>query len=99
VALAPRAPEQLHAEARAASQSHRFLSHAEYLARHAPLEGDYNNIRAFLGGASGIRVTRTRAERNSLDLTGTVADMERLFGTAINRYQYQGREFFANATN
>jgi CSLREA domain-containing protein len=98
-ALSPRERQALLAEAREARRSHRAtLSLSEFMSRHAPLQADYDALTAFLA-MPGAAVERTTGSRTSLGVRAPVSLVEQLLGTTINRYQLNGRQFFANAVD
>ncbi len=76
-----------------------FLSVADYTARFGPTEADYAAAAAFFAG-QGLGVRADAANRALIQLTGTAADMQRVFHTTLARYRdiATGRLFTAPAT-
>jgi subtilase family serine protease len=72
------------------------LSVAEFTARFAPTQADYDALRAF-AAAHHLHARQPVANRRLLDVTATVADIESAFATRINLYRDPGssRVFYA----
>ena len=76
-----------------------YLAVAEYTARFGPTEADYAAVASFFA-AQGLGVRADAANRALIQLTGTAADMQRVFHTSLARFQdpATGRVFTAPAT-
>ncbi len=74
----------------------RYLSVADYTARFGPTEADYQQAVAFFQH-SGLTVRADAANRALIQLTGRVADIERVFNVTLNLYQHptEARSFMA----
>jgi subtilase family serine protease len=71
-------------------QYRQWLSNEAFNARFAPLQSGYRRVIASLQRA-GFRVTATYANRTVLDTAGTVAQIERYFGTHVHAGEQPGR--------
>ena len=78
---------------------HHFLNSDQFAERFAPTEEDYQAVIAF-AKANGLTVKATTANRAFLDVSGSVADVERVFHVKMNRHRHptEDREFFAPDT-
>jgi kumamolisin len=63
----------------------RYLTAADFLARHAPLQEDLDSAVGWLE-REGLRVERVAKDRLVLQLTGTVAEFNATFGTVLHDY-------------
>jgi hypothetical protein len=75
---------------------HHFLSVKDFADRFGPTEDDYQKIRDF-ATASGFEVHGAAANRMTVSLAGSVAQVEKAFGVKMQRYQHptEAREFFS----
>ena len=75
---------------------HQYLTCAEFTSRFGPAEADYQAVIAF-ARARGWRVSATHPNRMLVEVTGSVADIERAFHTTLREYQHpeQKRTFYA----
>ncbi len=81
-------------------QFHRYLTPAQFAQQFGPTESDYQSTIAF-AKANGLTVTGTHPNRTLLDISGSVADIERVFHTTMRTYQHpaEARTFFAPDTD
>lgn len=80
-----------------ASSSYRqFLSVDDFTARYGPTQQDYDAVRNF-AEANGLTVVGTSRNRLNLDVTGSVANIEKALHVNLNVYQHptEARTFFA----
>lgn len=75
---------------------HRYLSPNEFANQFGPNESDYAKLIAFVE-ANGLTVTGTYSNRMLLDVSGAVADIERVFHMKMNFYHdpKEDRTFYA----
>ena len=75
---------------------HQFLSVPEFTERFAPTEEDYAAVVRF-AEQNGLTVTGTSPNRMVVDVTGSVADIERAFQVTMGSYQHptEQREFYS----
>jgi subtilase family serine protease len=75
---------------------HQFLSVDEFTARFGPTQEDYDTLIAF-AHENGLTVAATSRNRVNLDVTGTVANLERALNVKMGEYQHptENRTFFA----
>jgi len=73
-----------------------FLTVEEFTARFGPSQEDYDSVIRF-ARANGFRVVGTSRNRMNLDVTGSVASIERAFHLTMGTYQHptENRTFFA----
>lgn len=73
-----------------------FLSSAEFTGRFGPAEADYQTLANF-ARSNGLSVDHLHPNRTLLGVSGTAADIERVFHVTLHRYQHpkEPREFFA----
>ena len=73
-----------------------YLTPQQFVERFGPTEQDYQNVINF-AQAHGLSVTATHPNRMVLDVSGTVADVERTFHITLRTYQHptENRTFFA----
>ena len=78
---------------------HQYLTPAEFTAEFGPAEQDYQAVIAF-AQANGLRVTTVHPNRVVLDVSGTVADIERTFHLSLHTYRHpvEDRVFYAPDT-
>jgi len=78
------------------SEYHHFLTPAQFAERFAPTDEDYKAVAAF-ARTNGLTVTGTYSNRALLDVSGTVANIEKAFHIALRTYRHplENREFFA----
>jgi subtilase family serine protease len=76
-----------------------YLTSEQLTERFGPTEQDYQAIIDF-AKANGLTVTGTHPNRVILDVSGTVADMERIFHVTMHTYRHptENRTFFAPDT-
>ncbi|HJQ03218.1 MAG TPA: S53 family peptidase [Jatrophihabitans sp.] len=73
-----------------ASRSYgKYLSPATFQARYAPSPATVNRVKAFLAGA-GIQVTGVASGNLWVNATGTVAQLNKAFGTILRTYSVNG---------
>jgi len=74
----------------------KFLTVEEFTARFGPSQEDYDSVIRF-AEANGFRVVGTSRNRMNLDVTGSVASIERAFHLTMGIYQHptENRTFFA----
>jgi subtilase family serine protease len=75
---------------------HQFLSVDEFTARFGPTQEDYDTLIAF-ARENGLTVEATSRNRVNLDVTGTVASLEKALNVKMGEYQHptENRTFFA----
>jgi len=75
---------------------HRFLTPAEFTAQFGPSEEDYQQVMDFARN-NGLTVSGTYSNRTLLEVSGTVADIERTFQVKLQVYQHpvENRTFYA----
>jgi subtilase family serine protease len=73
-----------------------YLSVAEYAARFSPTQDDYDAAAAFFA-AQGLTVRADAANRALIQVSGRVADIERVFHVTLNYYPHptENRLFFS----
>ena len=78
------------------SSYHQFLSVEEFTERFGPPQADYDALVSYLE-ASGLTVTGTAPNRMIVNVTGPVANIERVFHTTLSVYQHptEDRTFYA----
>jgi hypothetical protein len=76
-----------------------YLTPEQFTERFGPTESDYQAAIAF-AKARGLAVTGTHPHRMLLNVTGSVADIERAFQTTLRTYNHpvEAREFYAPET-
>jgi len=77
----------------------KYLGPEDFTDVFGPTEPDYQAVLAFVK-ENGFVVTHTHANRMLLDVTGTVADIERAFRITLRTYQHptEGRTFYSPDT-
>jgi subtilase family serine protease len=75
---------------------HQYLSVEQFTERFGPTQEDYNAVLRF-AKANGLQVTGTAPNRMLVNVTGSVANIERAFHVAMGEYQHptENRTFFA----
>ena len=78
---------------------HHYLTRDQFTRRFGPSEQDYNTLKKF-AAANGLRVQAEPANRMLLEVSGTVADIQRTFHTTLGVYRHptEARTFFAPMT-
>ena len=73
-----------------------FLTPQQFTAQFGPSQSDYDAVIAY-AQASGFTVEATYSNRMMLDVSGTVANIEKAFGVTLLTYQHptENRVFFA----
>jgi len=92
ICLAARQPADLAAFLRrlqdpASPEYHRYLTPAQFADRFGPTAGDYQTVIDF-AQTNGLRVTGRHVSRLVLDVSGSVADIERTFQISLRVYQH-----------
>ena len=75
---------------------HRWLTPEQYGERFGMSPGDLSKVSAWLQ-SKGFTVEGVSRGRTEIFLTGTVAQIEKAFGTEIHRYDVNGEMHYANA--
>ncbi len=80
----------------ASTNYHKYLTSSEFAERFGPDERDYESLVNF-ATSHGLTITGTHANRTLLDLSGSVADVERAFHVRMQVYQHptEARTFYA----
>ena len=75
---------------------HQFLTVEQFTARFGPTQQDYDSVIQF-AKANGFEVVATSRNRVNLDVTGSVADIEKAFHLNMSVYQHptENRTFYA----
>jgi len=83
----------------ASPKFHQYLTPEEFTEQFGPTKADYQKVIAF-AQRNGLRVAGTHGNRVLLDVTGSVADIEKTFHTTLRTYQHpkEKRKFFAPET-
>jgi hypothetical protein len=78
------------------SDYHRFLSVNEFADRFGPTAEDYQKVVDF-AGSNRLEVHTAAANRLTISLTGSAAQVEKAFGVKMQRYQHptESREFYS----
>ncbi len=74
-----------------------WLSNKEFDARYGPARSSVTAVRRWLR-SQGFRVTTTLPSGMYIEATGSVAQIDRAFGTTVRNYAYRGKTVHANAT-
>ena len=79
---------------------HHYLTPAEYTAQFGPTTADYQAVQDF-AAANGLTVTATHPNRLILDVSGTVADIDKAFQVTLQVYNHptESRTFFAPSSD
>jgi kumamolisin len=77
-------------------QYHHYLTVAQFADQFGPSQSDYGKAEKFFGG-SALQITRTNANRYMIEVTGRVADIEKVFHVKFNLYKHpsENRNFLA----
>ena len=80
----------------ASPQFHRYLTPEQFAEQFGPSPEDYRSVITF-AKANGLTVTGTHSNRTLVDVSGSVADIERVFHVTMQTYQHptESRTFFA----
>jgi subtilase family serine protease len=75
---------------------HHYLTPDQFTGRFGPSQEDYQALSNF-ANANGLTVTATHPNRTLLDVSGSVADVEKTFHVVLHVYQHptEDRTFFA----
>jgi subtilase family serine protease len=78
---------------------HQYLTPEQFTEQFGPTEQDYQKVIAF-AKRNGLTVTGTSANRVLLDVSGSVADIEKAFQVTMRTYRHptEARDFFAPDT-
>lgn len=79
----------------ASPRYHHYLTPAEFTAEYGPTTDDVARVADFLT-SGGLRVDDVSQNRQVLDVTGTVGQLDSAFATHLGRYREGQREFYAN---
>jgi subtilase family serine protease len=79
------------------SQYHKFLTPAQFNSQFGVPDATFQQALSWLRGG-GAKVISTAGAHNYVEVTATVAQVDQLFQTQINKYSAQGVSFLANAT-
>jgi uncharacterized protein (TIGR03437 family) len=82
---------------RSSANYHRWLTPEQYAERFGLSPGDIGKVRSWLV-SQGFTVTYVARGRNWMTFSGTAAQVTRAFHTEIDRYEVDGKLYFANAT-
>jgi uncharacterized repeat protein (TIGR01451 family) len=74
----------------------KFITPAEFTARFGPTEPDYNTLLEF-ARTNGFQIVGTQPNRVLVDVVGTVATAEKVFGVNLHVYRHpkEARDFYA----
>jgi subtilase family serine protease len=75
----------------------KYLSTEQFRAQYAPSAATVSSVRSFLKD-SGLSVTDVAANRSYVTARGTVAQVQKAFGTSLKQYTMQGQKLRAAAT-
>jgi hypothetical protein len=80
----------------ASPKYHQYLTPEQFTEQFGPTEQDYQKVIAF-ATRNGLTVTATSANRVLVDVSGSVADIERAFQVTMLTYRHpvENREFYA----
>jgi subtilase family serine protease len=80
----------------ASPRYHQYLTPEQFTASFGPTETDYEAVAAF-ARANNLQITARHPNRVLLDVSGTVADIEKAFQISLQLYAHpsEGRNFFA----
>ena len=101
VSLAPRDTASLDAfvqavsDPKSSSYKH-YLTVAQYAARYGATEAQIARVTSYLTG-EGLSVGQITANRLTLPVSGTAAQVEKAFDVSIDTYSSAGKSFYANA--
>lgn len=74
-----------------------FLSAAQYHAKYDPTAASLTQVRQWLG-ENGLTATSVEPSRRYVVVRGTVAEAQKAFGVAIDKYNHDGRQVQANTS-
>lgn len=77
---------------------HNWLTPEQFGQRFGPADQDIQTITAWLE-SHGFRIARIAKGRTVIEFSGTAAQVEETFRTAIHRYVVHGKEYWANTDN
>lgn len=77
---------------------HAWLSPEQFGQRFGPADQDIQAITSWLA-SHGLRVDRVAKGRGTIEFSGTSAQVKEAFHTEIHRYDVQGEEHWANASD
>ena len=75
----------------------KYLSPSQFTATFGPSPKSYSTVE-YVATNAGMQVVGTYANRKVVDVVGTVAQAELLFGTLINQYSLNNVIYYANGT-
>ena len=83
----------------ASTNFHQYLTPEQFAERFGPTEEDYQKVVAY-AVAHNLKVTARPPNRLLVDVTASVADVERTFGVTLRTYRHptEARDFFAADT-
>ncbi len=76
----------------------KWLTSAQFKASYAPASSDVSAVRSWLR-SQGFTVSKTFQSGMYVEASGTNAQVEKTFGTAVHTYTYQGRSVQANTSS
>ena len=77
-------------------QYHQFLTSAQFRALFSPTSGQVQQVVSFLK-SQGLHVQSIAANDLTIDVSGSVSQVQKAFQVHINTYQRNGSPFYANA--
>jgi kumamolisin len=72
-----------------------YLTPSEFTAKYGPTTDDVAKVTSFLK-TKGLRVDDVSSNRQVVDATGSVRQLDSAFATHMGRYQHGARQFYAN---
>ena len=80
----------------ASTNFHQFLTPGQFTEQFGPPELDYQSVIQF-AATNGLQVVKTSGNRAHLEVSGTVANLERAFHVTLGTYRHptEDREFYA----
>jgi subtilase family serine protease len=75
----------------------KWLTGGEFTSRYAPAAGDVAAVRTWLAG-QGFGLRETLGGGMFVEASGTTAQIDKVFGTTVQNYEYQGMTVRANST-
>jgi len=85
-------------QVKASPYYHQWLTPQQFGALYGPSDADIQKLTAWLAG-EGFTVNAVSSGRTFIDFTGSVAQVQSAFHTAIHLYQAKGVSFVANTSN
>jgi subtilase family serine protease len=82
---------------RSSANYHKWLTPQQFADRFGLSQGDLNRVTAWLQ-SEGFQILSTGGGRNSVNFSGTAAQVQHAFGAEIRNYKVNGEEHFANST-